>query len=304
MTPADLDALVPSWVIHLRSQRKTAGTIDTYLKGLRPYLAWCAGEERAPLDRRALQAWITELLEDGRTGSTARTRMMPVRYFTAWLAEEGEIEVDPFVSMQPPKLDEPVVPVLADEQLRALIAACAAPPGEKTGLASLRHRRDEAIVRLLLETGVRAGECLNLGVVDVSLLERTAIVRRGKGGKGRTVAFGDDAARAIDRYLRVRRLHRLADTPELWLGARGKRLAYGGLYWALGQRAEAAGIVDFHPHMLRHTQADRWLGKGGSESGLMANNGWASTAMIQRYGRANREKRAAEEARRLNLGEV
>lgn len=304
MTPGDLSALVPSWTIHLRSERKTDGTIATYLKGIHPYLAWCTLNDVAPLERGSLKLWTAELLEAGLTASTARTRMMPVRYFSKWLTEEGEIAVDPFLGMKPPQADEPIVPVLSEDQLRAMIKACQPPADERTGLRSLRHRRDEAIIRVMHETGIRAGECVKLEVGDVEVLTGSLVVRRGKGGKGRSLAFGADAAKALDRYLRVRRMHRLADSPALWLGDRGRGLAYNGLYWALGQRAEAAGIRDFHPHMLRHTQADRWLAAGGSETGLMANNGWSSPAMLSRYGRANREKRAQDEARRLNLGEL
>lgn len=304
MTPAALRDLIPSWTIHLASERKSPDTIGTYLKGLTPYLAWCEAGGWDPLARASLKSWTAELLEQGRTASTARTRMMPVRYFAAWLAEEGEIEGNPFLGMSPPQLDDAVIPVLSEEQLRALIAACGAPAGERAGLGSLRHRRDEAIVRLMSESGMRAGECLKLAVGDVDMGAGQGVIRRGKGGKGRLFSFGVDTAKALDRYLRVRRLHRLAGSEALWLGDRGRGLAYGGLYWALTTRAESAGIADFHPHMLRHTQADRWLAAGGSESGLMANNGWSTPAMLQRYGRANRERRAMDEARRLNLGEL
>ncbi|MCW2765928.1 MAG: xerC 6, partial [Nocardioides sp.] len=78
MTPGDLDALVPSWTIHLRSERKTDGTIATYLKGVRPYLAWCTQKDMPPLERGSLKLWTTELLDAGLTASTVRTRMMPV----------------------------------------------------------------------------------------------------------------------------------------------------------------------------------------------------------------------------------
>jgi site-specific recombinase XerD len=304
METAELAALVPSWTLHLRAERKTDGTIRTYLAGVTPYLAWCEAGGRVPLARPSLQGWTTELLENGASAATAKTRMMAVRHFTRWLADEGEIPEDPFYKMKPPKVDEPVVPVLTDAQLRALVKACEAPPGETSGLPSLRHRRDEAIVRLLADAGLRAGECIALTVDDVDLVEMTAVVRRGKGGKGRTVPFGAATAKAIDRYKRVRRLHKLAARPELWLGDRGRLLAYNGLYWALGQRAAAAGIEGFHPHMLRHTSADRWLAAGGSETGAMAVHGWSSPEMLQRYGRANREQRAIEEARRLDRGQL
>lgn len=304
VTPAELTAFVPSWVIHLRAERKTEGTIKTYLDGVNPYLSWCGAEQLDPLNRGALQAWINSLLDAGRSAATAKTRMQAVRHYTRWLAEEGEIAANPFLGLKPPKVDEPVVPVLSDDQLRALIKACQPPADERTGIHSLRHRRDEAIVRLMFATGIRATECVTLAVDDVDLVANTLVVRRGKGGRGRTVALDAQAARAIDRYLRVRRLHALAQGPRLWLGTRGRELGYPGLYWALGQRAEAAGIPSFHPHMLRHTSADRWLAAGGSETGAMAQHGWSSPEMLERYGRANREQRAIDEARRLNLGEL
>ena len=55
-------------------------------------------------------------------------------------------------------------------------------------------------------------------------------------------------------------------------------------------------------HRLRHTAAVRWLARGGSESGLMAQSGWRSRDMIDRYVHTAREKLAAEEFDRLGLG--
>jgi site-specific recombinase XerD len=306
LTPDDLLGLVDSWVLMLQAERRTQGTIKTYLDGVRPFLAWCDEQDRDPLASSSLQEWTVGFLTAGRSASTAKTRMMAVRHFSRWLAAEGEIPADPFKDLRPPKVDQAVIPVLSDDELVALFKACQPPAQERTGLQSLRHRRDEAILRLMAETGMRASECLNLDVADVDLADRAVVIRRGKGGKGRTVRMGTRTASAIDKYLRVRRLHRLADTsPRLWLGDRGRELAYGGLYFALTERAKVAGIEHFHPHMLRHTATDRWLAAGGTETGAMANMGWSSLEMVsQRYGKANRERRAMEEADRLNLGDL
>ncbi len=132
----------------------------------------------------------------------------------------------------------------------------------------------------MLEAIVRAGEVVAMGTGDVDLTRGLAIVQRGKGGKGRPVPFGPQTGRAIDRYLRLRRSHRLAETPALWLSDRGKNLSYDGLYAALKYRAELAGIADFHPHVTRHAAAQRWLSAEGSEGGLMAVTGWTRRDMI------------------------
>jgi integrase len=141
-------------------------------------------------------------------------------------------------------------------------------------------------------------------VADVDLAAGTAVIHRGKGGKGRRVPFGPRTGAAIDRYIRARRRHRLAATLALWLGEAGRGFAYHGLRDTLAYRAERAGIAGFYLHRLRHTAAHRWLAAGGSEGGLMAVAGWTRPDMLLRYTKARAEQRAADEARKLNLGDL
>lgn len=296
MTQIDLVPLLASWEIHLKAERKSPNTIKSYTEGVRQFLAYCEREGIAPeLTRPAVNGFIAGLSDKGIEAATARARQLGIRRFSAWLVEEGELDRDELLGLKSPKLDEKVVERLTDDQCRALIKACAG--------KEFRDRRDEAIIRFMLEAIVRAGEVVAMGVDDIDLTAGVAIVRRGKGGKGRAVPFGPQTGRAIDRYLRMRRTHRLADTPVLWLGDRGKGFTYQGLYRALAYRAELAGIEGFHPHVTRHTAAQRWLSAKGSEGGLMAVAGWSRRDMLDRYTRATASERAASEARGLNLGD-
>lgn len=303
MKIADAEPLAESWQLALRAERKSPQTLKAYGDGVRFYLAWCDEREAEPMSRASLNLWVAGLLDGGAAATTARARQLAVRRFAAWLTEEGEIPVDPFLGVKAPKLDERVVEPLTDDELRALIKACAPPKGTNAKEA-MRHRRDEAIVRLMLETGLRAGETAALQVADVDLMEGVVVVRRGKGGKGRVVPIGPEASLALDRYVRLRRSHRLAESADLWLGDRGKRFTYDALHKTLSERAALAGLKGFHPHKLRHTAAHRWLAAGGSESGLMAVAGWTRPDMLMRYTKAQASARAAEEARKLNLGEL
>lgn len=293
----DLAALLPSWELALRSERKSPQTIRNYGNGVRAFIAWCEANGHTPaLDRDLVKGFIASLLDAGAEPATARARQLAVRRFSAWCEEEGEIDTDPLLGLKAPKLDTKVVDSLTDEELRALIKACAG--------KEFRDRRDEAIVRLMAETGMRAGEVVALEVADVSLDRGLVTVRRGKGFKGRIAPFGPQTGRAIDRYLRARRTHLLAQGPALWLGDRGKSLGYYGLHAALKYRAGLAGLDRFHPHLLRHTAAARWLAAGGSEGGLMAVAGWSTRDMIDRYTRSTASDRAAAEARNLGLGDL
>jgi site-specific recombinase XerD len=293
----DLASMLPSWELSLRAERKSPQTVRSYGDGVRGFLRWC-GEHghTAALDRELVKGYVAGLLDGGAEPSTARARQLGVRRFSAWLTEEGEFDTDPLLGLKAPKLDAKVTDSLTEDELKRLIKAC--------GGKEFRDRRDEAIVRLMAETGMRAGEVTNLTIADVDLNRGLATVRRGKGGKGRLVPFSDQTARTIDRYIRARRTHRLADSPALWLGDRGKSLAYYGLHSALKYRAELAGLQNFHPHLLRHTAASRWLAAGGSEGGLMAVCGWSSRDMLDRYVAATASERAAAEARGLGLGEL
>src|ERR671911_1855703 len=69
-------------------------------------------------------------------------------------------------------------------------------------------------------------------------------------------------------------------------------------------RAERVGVKGFRPHRLRYTAAHRWLAASGSASGLMAIAGWSRADMLVRYDRARVSERAADEARRLDLGAI
>jgi site-specific recombinase XerC len=219
---------------------------------------------------------------------------MAVKRYSAWLVDEDELERDELLGLKPPKLDVRVVDRLTEEQCAAMVQACAG--------KEFLDRRDDAILRLMLETGLRAGEVIGLAVADVDLAAGVALVRRGKGGRGRTVPFGAPTARAIDRYVRLRRQHPKAELAALWLGGNGQTLGYNGLDKAMKVRARQAGVPGFHLHLLRHTAASRWLSAGGSEGGLMAVAGWRSREMLDRYTRATAAERAAAESRSLNLG--
>ena len=296
MNIRDEVSLLDSWLLHLAAERKSPQTMKTYTDGVKAFLRWAEQEEREPsLDRSTVNAFVVHLLKSGASAATARSRQLAVRRFSAWLADEGEIDTDDLVTLKPPKLDLKVIPELDQDELERLVKVCG---------NDFRGLRDEAIIRLMAETGMRAGEVVAMTTEDVNLRDRVAIVRRGKGGKGRTAPFGHRTGRAIDRYIRRGRSnHRMAHLPNLWLGDRQRGFSYQALYSALKLRADAVGIQQFTPHMLRHTAAGRWLDAGGTETSMMRVFGWERRDQIDRYTGATSQRRAIQEGHRLDLGD-
>ena len=293
----DIAGNLLSWEKHLRAEGKSRATVKSYGDGVRAYLKWQQQAPVAGLTREGVVAFLAFLAETA-SMATAASRAKSLRQFSAWAFAEGRAAADVLAGLKAPRPDKKIVPKLTDDELRALIAACAA---DKT----LYGRRDEAMVRLAMEAGCRAEELLGMDLPgDLDQRRDIAVIRRGKGGKGRLVPFGPQTSRAIDRYLFARKRAGHPDAGPLWISQRKGRLGYHALYATLVRRAERAGIDGFHPHRLRHTFASRWLNAGGSEGGLMAVAGWTSREMIDRYVEDTKAERAAEEARRLNLGDM
>jgi integrase len=116
------------------------------------------------------------------------------------------------------------------------------------------------------------------------------ITVRGKHGKQRIVKISYQAARTVDRYVRVRAQHAQAWRPQLCRGVnnRGPMTAQG-IYQMIVRRGRQCE-VKVHPHRFRTTSAiPGWT---GAEGDLMELNGWASPQMLRRYGAGARSARA------------
>ena len=293
---SDLTDLVGDLERSLVAGNKTPRTVALYGDSVRRLIRFLHDQglsARADeVGREQLEAFTADQLSRFKP-ATASLRYRAIAQFFKWMAEEGEIEDNPFLRMKPPTVPENPVPVITEADLRRLLGAC-----EGTGYD---ERRDSALIRLLVDCGVRCSELMNLTVEDVDRDQQVVFVV-GKGRRPRAVPYGKRTAQALDRYLRARARHPHGDEKWLWIGVKG-RLSDSGLRQMLERRGELAGIGHVYPHQFRHTMAHRWMSEGGGESDLMMIAGWKSRQMLNRYGRSAAEERAREAHRRLAIGD-
>lgn len=288
-TVASNEALVESWRLSLH--QKSPATIEQYLYNARLFTTWLIDEGRpaaAPgdllaVERRDVERFLNELRDRGLSVSTRRARWVALRSFYGFLVHDDELDESPVAKVTAERAVPPPAPVVPVDDLRVLLKACEG--------RTYEDRRDYALIRLLVATGLRVGEAAGLRVDDLDLAHRTAVIRRGKGGKARIVRFDPATANHLDRFRRARARHRLADTPALFLGRQGP-LTPSGMATALKRRATAAGVGGLHPHALRHAWTHLAKSAGMSDEDVMRLGGWSDPTVMHRYASGRATDRA------------
>lgn len=289
----DITELRRGFELSLRSRNRSPRTISSYLEAIDLYRAFAlrAGFPTAidRVNRDHVETFIADQLENWKP-TTARVRYASLKQFFKWCVEEGEIADSPMAKMKPPNVPETPVPVVSEEDCESLLKACAG--------KGLEDRRDTAILRVLIDCGLRLGEVAGMRVEDVDWnLEVVMVV--GKGSRPRSVPLWPRTVQALDRYKRVRGGHPRASMSAFWLGPRGP-LTANGIAQMVRRRCKQAGIEQLHPHQLRHTAAHMAAKSGLGDSDMMRVFGWRSRQMLNRYGASAADERARDAYRRLD----
>jgi integrase len=287
-----MDYLLPAFKRELKYRKLTEHTIYNYERSFKLYREWCDScGYKFELTPERYVAW-SEWLKQVRAPRTVNLYLMLMRAFASWGHGEGDFDfVLPAISVDP----GPSKPqVLEDDTLKRLLQIVKQDP-RKLAL------RNELIIRLLLDTGVRRAELIGIRLQDINQDDMSIWVM-GKGSKPRFVYYGNNTGRALDRYLRVRGQFPHADSPWLLLGQQG-HLKASGIKKFISTLKTKAGLSHLRPHMFRHTFAHDWLDSGGSERDLMRVAGWASDEMLKVYGSERAEQRASGSHKRLSRGD-
>ena len=255
---------VSNWLKALENAGKNPKTIASYQRGLQHFITWNSRSYRSDFTPssiipRDVSDWraYQQRIEAARP-TTINQRLVALGSFFRWAIAQGLITRNPMQGIKTISL-EPLKPKALDKRAERLLLRAVHQAG---------NLRDIAMVEVLLGTGIRVSELLDLKSGDVEVGERSGklIVRSGKQSNYREIPLTTNVRKALTAYLDR---HPVADA--FWVGQRGDLQDRSGVNHLLEKYALLAGIEPIGPHALRHTFSMRYLERNpGDLRGLAA----------------------------------
>lgn len=300
-----LPSALQQFAVGLRAANKSPKTVQTYSESVRLFIRYAETQGVTMLHEVTpdlIRGWFIHMADSGNSEGTRFNRHSGLKAYLRWASEEGMVTPNPMDRIPAPKPSPSPVPILSEADIKALLGAC-----RGQGFEELR---DNALIRLLYDTGMRRSEASGLrgrmtesGTIEGDLdLDLNVAHVMGKGRRQRACPFGVRTSQALVRYLRTRFAHPYEHRPELWLGKRGP-LNSDALLDILQRRARKAGMGRVFVHQLRHTWASTMLSEGLSPEDVMRLGGWVDRDMLAKYGSANADERARAAYRAKSPGD-
>ena len=278
LEPRSLDDGIAEYLLACEIEGKSPRTVQAYGETLRLFRRVCGARDlpAALADFRPahIYQFLKAVQDSGVSIGTRHRRFRETRTLFSWALRMGYCARNPFAGIPNVRLEQKVIQPYTPEEVQALLEIC--DPETAFGC------RNRAIILLLLDTGIRASELLQLTLADIQRADHRVHIRWGKGRKQRVVPLGDRPAAAVRDYIDR---FRGEEVGCVFLSSRGPRvpLAPFSLVTLFDRLGRRAGVHHVHAHRFRHTFATWAIENQARELDVQYLLGHSTSAMVRRY---------------------
>lgn len=265
------------FLLDCQSRRLTKSTVSFYKDKVGRFAHWLADNGVTTLDSITavmIKRYLVSLQDRGLTDHSQHDYARAVRTFLNYCVRDDLLTESPFKRVKMPKVADDLPLVLTDGEI-------------KQALQRVKLQRNRLIVRLILDSGIRATELLSLNVGDVDMETGIVTVRLGKQQKSRYTSVGAITRKELKRYL-LSRLSPDAREP-LIATVHDNRLSFMGLMSVFRTMQKQSGVAGLTAHTLRRTMATKALDNGIDAYLLSRMLGHADLQMLRKYVRLNKK---------------
>ncbi|MGE7921236.1 tyrosine-type recombinase/integrase [Viridibacillus sp. NPDC093762] len=177
-----------------------------------------------------------------------------IKVFFNFLKGEREIKENPMDTIEKIKPKRRQKQLLTPDELKLLF--------HSFDLTKFHEYRTWLQCRLILDSGIRAGECCGLKPEDIDFRSKSILVRDTKNGKERYVFFGHKMSTDLRRWLQYK--DRFSDSPYIFPTVRGTQLEVNNFKLSVRNAGKSVGLEVF-PHLLRNNFAKYYLIEGNGD---------------------------------------